>query len=415
MRRRRRASIATLGAAVLALSACAAGSGTPAAGPVGGSSSSAATAPSATPTHSHGTDATFVPPPSAPLRAHERFLTVGVADALPGGRYSPAAPAGGTDDYRCFLVDPHLVSSGFVTGVQFLPGNPAIVHHSILFRVDPSQVSAAQAKDAADPRPGWQCFGGPGLPSTSANPLDGLDAAPWLAGWAPGGHESVFGTGAGVPLAAHSEIVVQMHYNLREVGSTPVSDNTHVRLRISSDPNLTPLRTMLLPAPVELPCPAGVDAPLCNREVAIADVVNRFGPQASRTVAGLQLLCGGSFILPHRGPTQSCTREVRQDVMVHAAAGHMHLLGKSITIVANAGSPRERTILSIPVWDFDNQSAQPLATPLHLRKGDTVTVTCTHDVTLRDRLPALAGTPPRYVVWGEGTTDEMCLGILVVS
>jgi hypothetical protein len=45
----------------------------------------------------------------------------------------------------------------------------------------------------------------------------------------------------------------------------------------------------------------------------------------------------------------------------------------------------------------------------------TVTVTCTHDATLRDRLPALQGLPPRYVVWGEGSTDEMCLGILITS
>ena len=94
-------------------------------------------------------------------------MTVGVADDLPGGTYAPEAPQGGTDDYRCFLVDPKLTATSFVTGVAFLPGNPALVHHSILFRVEPAQVSAAIAKDTADPRPGWECFGGPGLPSTS--------------------------------------------------------------------------------------------------------------------------------------------------------------------------------------------------------------------------------------------------------
>jgi hypothetical protein len=25
----------------------------------------------------------------------------------------------------------------------------------------------------------------------------------------------------------------------------------------------------------------------------------------------------------------------------------------------------------------------------------------------------LPGVPPRYVVWGDGTTDEMCLGIVI--
>ena len=39
-------------------------------------------------------------------------------------------------------------------------------------------------------------------------------------------------------------------------------------------------------------------------------------------------------------------------------------------------------------------------------------VTCRHVQWLRDQLPAFEGQPDRYVVWGEGTTDEMCLGIL---
>ena len=42
-------------------------------------------------------------------------------------------------------------------------------------------------------------------------------------------------------------------------------------------------------------------------------------------------------------------------------------------------------------------------------------MTCKHVQWLRDRLPAFEGQPDRYVVWGEGTTDEMCLGILQVT
>ncbi len=375
--------------------------------PAGSSSSAASTG--AAPVSSMAP----VPAPTGTLRPHESFLTVGVADALPGGVYLPAAPNGGTDDYRCFLADPKLVQKSFVTGVQFLPGNPAVVHHSILFRVEPSQVTAAQQKDAADPRPGWECFGGPGLPSTSKNPLDGLDAAPWLAGWAPGGKESVFAGGFGVPMPPGSQIVIQMHYNLRTVHQP--QDDTHIRLRMSDDPAVRPLSTMLLPAPVELPCPTGVTGPLCDRNAAVADVVSRFGVGSGRTVAGLQLLCGGDFFKPKAGVTQSCVRYIRQPVTIRAAAGHMHLLGHSIRIVANAGTPRERLVLDIPVWDFDNQSAVPLAKPVPLKAGDTVTVTCTHDATLRDKLPALKGLAPRYVVWGEGTTDEMCLGILITG
>jgi hypothetical protein len=40
--------------------------------------------------------------------------------------------------------------------------------------------------------------------------------------------------------------------------------------------------------------------------------------------------------------------------------------------------------------------------------GDVLRVTCRHDTALRRG-------PPRYVLWGEGTTDEMCLGIVQVT
>ena len=93
----------------------------------------------------------------------------------------------------------------------------------------------------------------------------------------------------------------------------------------------------------------------------------------------------------------------------------MHLLGRSISIVANAGTPREQTLLDVEKYDFDRQGGIPLEKPYDLKTGDTVTVTCTHDTSLRQLLPALQDTEPRYIVWGDGTTDEMCLGIMTVA
>jgi hypothetical protein len=57
----------------------------------------------------------------------------------------------------------------------------------------------------------------------------------------------------------------------------------------------------------------------------------------------------------------------------------------------------------------------PLAEPAVVEKGDTLTVTCTHDQSLRDVLPAFKDLRERYVAWGEGTTDEMCLGIVLLT
>ena len=92
----------------------------------------------------------------------------------------------------------------------------------------------------------------------------------------------------------------------------------------------------------------------------------------------------------------------------------MHLLGVSLTLVANPGTPREHVILNRPNYNFDDQSATVLKKPISLKAGDTVRVTCKFNPKLRQMLPELKKLPPRYVTWGEGSSDEMCLGIMGV-
>ena len=100
---------------------------------------------------------------------------------------------------------------------------------------------------------------------------------------------------------------------------------------------------------------------------------------------------------------------------VLGVAGHMHLLGQKITIETNPGTPDAKTLLEIPIWDFDNQGSKPVD-PVHLDPCDSVRVTCTHQQWLRDRLPAFeTQREDRYVIWAEGSTDEMCLGLLSVA
>ncbi|HET6667426.1 MAG TPA: hypothetical protein VFG98_09120, partial [Intrasporangium sp.] len=340
----------------------------------------------------HGTSPTTTKPPPAPLRGGEKVQRI----AMPA-TYVPKAPNGGTDDYRCFLLDPKLTRDSFVTGYDVEPGDASIVHHVILYRVPASKVALARAQDAQAPGDGWTCFGGTGIEQQGAS----LNDAPWVGAWAPGGNETILAPDLGIPVEKGSQLVLQVHYNLLQ-GAKP--DRTAVDLRLSTSSKLTALETILYPAPVELPCRAGKSGRLCEREAAVWDVAQRFGDRASWLVAGLLVLCDGA-VIPHPGPTQSCTRTVEEPAVVRASAGHMHLLGSSIRIELNSGTPKARTLLDIKQWDFDDQGARPLpATPVE--RGDRITVTCTHDQAWRDRLPALQGIPERYVVWGEGTTDE---------
>jgi hypothetical protein len=399
--RRRAAAVSLLVAAALALSACGPGEDDEAdASPTQAASTSTTDPHEGQTSHSHDHAGAAAVKPK-PLRPGESRMRLTMPEP-----YTPSAPTGvGTDDYRCFLLDPHLTKDTYLTGTHVLPGNPDVVHHVILFRVPPGQVADAQQIDAEEDGEGWTCFGGTGL-----DDFNQVDDAPWLGAWAPGGTESVMQRGYGVELAKGTQIVMQVHYNLL-AGDAPDRSSTLLRLG-PPEAQLTPVHTMLLPAPVELPCRPGHDqSELCDRDAAVADVKERFGMGPGSTADMLHLLCGTEV---EPGNVQSCTRTIYRPTTIRGVAGHMHLLGRSITIEVNPGTKQAQTVLDIPVWDFDNQGAKPIA-PVHLQPYDTVKVTCKHVQWLRDELPAFEGQEERYVVWGEGTTDEMCLGILQVT
>ncbi|WP_246656402.1 monooxygenase [Dactylosporangium vinaceum] len=361
-----------------------------------GGSAPAGAAPAVSDPHAgHGSA-----PPPAPLRSGERFQNLGMPVA-----YTPKAPNGGTDEYRCFLVDPKLTKTAFLTGSQFVPQNAAIVHHAIFFRIAPEHADQARKLDADSPGEGWTCFGDSGVTGDA-----------WVASWAPGADETLLAPNLGYPMPPGSLMVMQVHYNLlASGGSAAGSDQSSIRLRLNDDAAaMSPLQTGLLPAPIELPCTAGETGALCDRAAAVADVGKRFGAEIGGREDQLVKLCNQGAP-PAAGVTQHCDHKVPKDATVYAVAGHMHLLGRSIKIELNPGTAGARTLLDVPNYNFDDQAIHPLDTPAAVHAGDTLRVTCTHDAGLRGMLPQLKGTAPRYVVWGDGTSDEMCLGLVVMG
>ena len=351
--------------------------------------------------------------PAAPqgpeVRAGETLLNLRMQAV-----YRPSAPRGVTDDYHCFLVDPKLTRSSFVTSARIEPGQPKIVHHVILFRVGPEQVAGARSLDARDAGPGWSCFGGTGLPAGDGTGItDSLNNANWIAAWAPGWGGNHLPDGTGVSLPAGSQIVMQVHYNLL---NGRAQDRSRALLTtVPATENLRPLRTMLLPGPVELACAKGEHGKLCNRQAALFELARKYGPTAAFAPAGLLILCRGSAASPVASAVSTCDRRITTPTTIYVAAGHMHLLGASIRLELNPGTSRAKVLLDIPRWDFHWQNAYTLEEPVQAGPGDVVRVTCRHDVTKRTHGGHGVPTTPRYVLWGEGTTDEMCLGILQVT
>ncbi|HST17110.1 MAG TPA: hypothetical protein VLK36_05535 [Gaiellaceae bacterium] len=340
----------------------------------------------------------------------------------PPRAYVPHAPGGSIDDYHCFLLDPKLERSEFVTGALIQPQRTGIVHHVILYEVTGAQAAAAAQQNAANGGRGWTCFGGPDLPPDvgGAGAIERLGQPPWIAAWVPGHTTNALPRGTGVLLRKGALVVMQVHYNLIEAAGP---DRSRAQLRIRpATTHLTPLQTHLIAAPVELPCPTGVSGPLCTRQRALQDEISKYGNDAAFIPYALLQLCGKTLadypadVGTGTSIRTSCSRPVSSPETIYGVAGHMHLRGRDISVVLDPGTPKERTLLHIPAWDFHWQDVYYLKTPVHVTAADTVRVTCTFDNSKAGQ-PVIgrAQLRPRYVLWGEGTTDEMCLAMLSVA
>lgn len=354
--------------------------------------------------------------------------------------YESASTA--TDDYRCFLLDPEFTEDTYITGYTMQPGQPSIVHHVILYQIEGTWREQTLARDAADEGLGWECFGGPGL--STANRYGNITLSPqeraalrtqieqgtlpefvqrqldsedelrarrenetnnMVGLWAPGSTGNLYPEGTGMLIPAGNLIVMQVHYNL-VAGVQP--DQTSAVLQLESgDSDLVPLSRATLSAPVEIPCPTGNTAAECDRETIIADP----DVQARNDdffAAGLLYYCGKTpddYINQDGARVSSdCDRAVTADVYAVEVIGHMHERGQQIVVELNPDTPDAQVLLDIPAWDFHWQGAYQFQTPILLEEGDTVRVTCTWSNT----------TNPRYVIWGEGTQDEMCLAWLTI-
>jgi hypothetical protein len=353
---------------------------------------------------------------------------VGTGKALtlaPRSPYLPRAAVGGMDDYRCFLLETNLAEDSFVTGAVVRPQQTGIVHHVILFEATGVNLADARRLDKASGGNGWTCFGGPGLSETHPTPdaalSDRLGSPPWIGAWVPGHATNETPAGTGVLLHKGAAVVMQVHYNLMH-RVRPDRSRAVLRVVPAAGSDLTPLETMLIPAPVELPCPAGVRSALCSRERALADERRKYGSAAALIPFGLLYLCDKSLAdYPAnagdaKDVSTSCDRVVSRPLTIHGVGGHMHLRGLDIAVELNPGTPRARTLLHIPRWDFHWQDAYYLAQPIAAEPGDVVRVTCHFDNSAsRQPVVGKRRLAPRYVLWGEGTTDEMCLALLQVA
>ncbi len=280
------------------------------------------------------------------------------------------------DDYRCFELDMDFAEDSYIAGSQVIPGSAA-VHHVLVYALDPSQQDDLVAADAAEPGPGYTCFGGP-LPmdSDDGSLLSSSGGFPnQIAAWVPGLEPAVFPEDLGIRIAAGSRIVMQVHYSA--AAADPAPDETRLELALHDSPpaRLSSTRPFAIP---NLDIPAGDDSV--------------------------------SF-------TSTITNWNDTPVTLQTFTSHMHLLGSRQTVRVIRSDGTNECALDIPDWDFDWQQSYrlPASAPIVLQPGDGLELTCVYDNSAENQ-PVIDGEKqePRDVSWGEGTLDEMCLLYLTV-
>ena len=204
-------------------------------------------------------------------------------------------------------------------------------------------------------------------------------------------------------------IVLQLHYNL---WTARQPDQTRVLLEVEdADADLKELWTIPLNAPVEIPCPSGVEGPQCERENAIKRIAELYGAELSALPDRRLERCRQSLDVYADSTGENATTYCDypspfiEPLTVYGVLGHMHELGNRFRMEPNPGKENAVLMLDIPRWDFHWQDRYQFVEPLRITFGSTLRMSCTWDNSLSD--------DPRYVVWGEGTSDEMCFGTLL--
>jgi len=324
----------------------------------------------------------------------------------------PIAPNNGTDDYRCFLLDPKVSQDSIIRTIQFIPQKKDYVHHAIIFRVTDADLPQAIIQDKSGT--GWPCFGGTGL----GGMLSTFVSSPWLSSWAPGRGKDISPVGYGTPFKKGERFVLQVHYNLLAAqGGKLETDQSKIVMETipAKGAKIKQLNLELFPAPVELACPEGVTGPLCDRRQSLIDLAARTSTTSAFEAAGINALCGQDPFKPTASLKSRCDKIMNSNFNVIAAAPHMHLLGRSLKLTLNPGSATEKILLDVTNYNFDDQSSTVLKQPVAVKAGDTIRVECTFDPTLRQKIPQLKSLAPRYITWGEGSSDEMCLGVIAAT
>ena len=261
-----------------------------------------------------------------------------------------ALPADGRDQFRCFVLPMNLTQESYVSGAEFRPGNPRIVHHALIFLDSSGTARRLAARSGGE---GYPCFGGPGF-----------SGAGLVMGWAPGYTPLPAEPALSQSVRPGTDVVIQIHYH---PSGKAEQDQSTIGLKFSGPP--TKGRALLL-------------------------VMNRY----------LDIPAGESHYVVKAAVT------VPQDAELWGITPHAHYLATEMKVDARGPDGSVTPLIRIKDWDFNWQGQYRYEQPLKLVKGTRIELEYVYDNSAGN--PHNPSQPPVRVRYGEQTKDEMALAFL---
>jgi peroxiredoxin len=265
-------------------------------------------------------------------------------------------PADGTVEYQYFVVDPGLTEDRWVTAAQVIPGNRAVVHHSIVFVRPP---------DGAR-------FRGIG----------------WLAGYVPGQRPFELPPGRARFIPAGSKLVFQQHYT---PNGKEQNDITRIGLLFGDDAEITHEAFTVVGIDQEFEIPPGDPAFQVTGNVP-------WFPRNGELLA----------VMPHmhlRGKSFECSITCLED--------NLSTSGSEESSTGSVRSRnRDRTVLRVPRYDFNWQHVYELVEPMSLSDVRDIQFSVTFDNSAQNPFNP---DPSETVTWGDQTWEEMAVAFFEVA
>ncbi|MBV9396943.1 MAG: PD40 domain-containing protein [Bryobacterales bacterium] len=268
-------------------------------------------------------------------------------------------PASGPDIYRNFAIPTGLTQDKWVRAVEFRPTARKAVHHAIFAYV---KAGAFKNRDGQDGKPGFGGLNGLGF-GVGVQP--GLAPAGGLGGWAVGTMPVFVADDQAVPLSKGTDFILQMHFHPT---GKPETERAVVGLYFG---DRAPEKKVLQ---IAVPALFGLES-----SVDIAPGVKNYSIHDSVTLPA--------------------------DVRVLSAFAHAHYIGKDLKAMATLPDGGTQPLLWIKDWDFNWQEQYNYKQPVFLPKGTRIDVTIGWDNSGDN--PRNPSNPPKRVLWGEQSFDEM--------